>query len=87
MCTACFAVPEVGELLSSVEWPELNEEEAKKVIEQYNKEGKAAGYGQQYHQNKRARMDPTKDLRDNRFNNRDHRRGGGGCKYSSEISI
>ncbi|XP_066595276.1 heterogeneous nuclear ribonucleoprotein U-like isoform X2 [Prorops nasuta] len=68
---ASFSAPTIGELFDSVEWVELNEEEGKKLIEKYNKEGKEAGYGTQQ-ANKRPRFERS-DNRDNRDsrNNRD----------------
>ncbi|XP_044017273.1 heterogeneous nuclear ribonucleoprotein U-like protein 1 isoform X2 [Aphidius gifuensis] len=63
---ANFEAPNVGESFDAVEWIELNEEEGKKLISKYNKEGKDAGYGQQQ-SSKRSRFDKTNDShRDNR---------------------
>ena len=69
---AGFCAPVVGESFESVEYVELEEEEAKKVIENYNEEGKTAGYGPNKPHHKRHRYD-SKDR-----NNRDKRSG---CKY------
>ncbi|XP_011314429.1 heterogeneous nuclear ribonucleoprotein U-like protein 1 [Fopius arisanus] len=44
---ANFRAPVVGDSFDVVEWVELGEEEAKKLIVTYNKEGKDAGFGQQ----------------------------------------
>ncbi|KAL0129628.1 hypothetical protein PUN28_001710 [Cardiocondyla obscurior] len=71
---ANFTAPSVGELFDTVEWVGLDEEEAKKLIEKYNKEGKDAGFSQQS-TTKRPRLDKTesnKETRDSR-NNRDNR--------------
>lgn len=45
-CTANFKLPEEGELFDSVEFIELQREESQKLVEQYNKEGEDAGFGQ-----------------------------------------
>ncbi|XP_032685091.1 heterogeneous nuclear ribonucleoprotein U-like protein 1 isoform X3 [Odontomachus brunneus] len=72
---ANFITPSVGEFFDTVEWVGLNEEESKKLIEKYNKEGKEAGFGQQQPA-KRARLDKNepanREIRDSR-NNRDIR--------------
>ncbi|XP_011869563.1 PREDICTED: heterogeneous nuclear ribonucleoprotein U-like isoform X2 [Vollenhovia emeryi] len=71
---ANFTAPSVGESFDAVEWVGLDEEEAKKLIEKYNKEGKDAGCGQQSTA-KRSRFDKTesnKEARDSR-NSRDIR--------------
>lgn len=68
-----------------VEWVGLNEEESKKLIEKYNKEGKEAGFGQQQPV-KRARLDKNepanREIRDSRNNRdtRDHRDRRNNCK-------
>jgi hypothetical protein len=41
-CVANFQLPEEGTIFDKVEYIELSLEEAKPVVEQYNKEGKAA---------------------------------------------
>ncbi|KAK0097283.1 hypothetical protein PV326_002641 [Microctonus aethiopoides] len=78
---ANFSAPVVGESFDSVEWIELDEEEAKKLIAKYNKEGKDAGYNQQQ-TSKRPRFenrsDSHRDSRDirssrNSRDSRDHR--------------
>lgn len=43
---ANFKLPEEGDLFDSVEYVEMQREEALKLVEQYNKEGEDAGYGQ-----------------------------------------
>ncbi|XP_024877500.1 heterogeneous nuclear ribonucleoprotein U-like protein 1 [Temnothorax curvispinosus] len=71
---AMFTAPSVGEFFDAVEWIGLDEEEAKKLIEKYNKEGKDAGFSQQSTA-KRPRLDKTesnKETRDSR-NSRDIR--------------
>ncbi len=42
---ASFRLPDVGELFSEVEFPELPREQAQELVTKYNKEGVAAGYG------------------------------------------
>lgn len=75
----------MGENFDTVEWVGLDEEEGKKLIEKYNKEGKEAGFGQQSSTTKRPRLDKTetsnREMRDSRNNRdtRDHRRNN--CKY------
>ncbi|XP_029156027.1 heterogeneous nuclear ribonucleoprotein U isoform X2 [Nylanderia fulva] len=73
---ANFAAPSAGETFEAVEWIGLDEEEGKKLIEKYNKEGKEAGFGQQSTASKRPRLDKTeasnRETRDSR-NNRDTR--------------
>ncbi|XP_011689250.1 PREDICTED: heterogeneous nuclear ribonucleoprotein U isoform X2 [Wasmannia auropunctata] len=69
-----FTIPSVGEFFDVVEWIGLGEEEAKKLVEKYNKEGKDAGFSQQSAA-KRPRFDKTegnKETRDSR-NSRDTR--------------
>lgn len=46
LCAANFRLPEQGEHFDEVRYIELNEEESRPLVEQYNKEGRAAGYGQ-----------------------------------------
>lgn len=41
-CVANFQLPEEGTIFDKVEYVELSFEEAKPLVEQYNKEGKAA---------------------------------------------
>lgn len=68
--------PTVGESFEEVIWPELNEEEGKKLIEAYNTEGKTAGFGQnQLQQSKRSRHDGGQNNRSGRDNRRP------GCKF------
>lgn len=45
MCAANFKLPEEGEFFDSVEFIELQREEAQKLVDQYNKEGEEAGFG------------------------------------------
>lgn len=40
-----MALPKVSYWLEDVEYAELNEEEAKELVQKYNKAGKDAGYG------------------------------------------
>lgn len=71
-----------GESFDTVEWIGLDEEEGKKLIEKYNKEGKDAGFSQQSAA-KRPRLDKTegnKETRDSR-NNRDTRDRRNNCEY------
>lgn len=70
----------MGESFDAVEWVGLDEEEAKKLIEKYNKKGKDAGFSQQS-TTKRPRLDKiesNKETRDSR-NSRDIRRNN--CEY------
>lgn len=75
----------MGENFDAVEWVGLDEEDGKKLIEKYNKEGKEAGYGQQSSTAKRPHLDKTeasnRETRDSRNNRdtRDHRRNN--CKH------
>lgn len=46
LCAANYKLPEEGDLFDKVEFIELDREEALKLVEQYNKEGEAAGFGQ-----------------------------------------
>lgn len=77
---ANFTAPLVGEIFDEVEWVGLNEEEGKKLIEKYNKEGKEAGFSQQPSATKPPRLDKTevssRETRDSRNSRdtRDHRR-------------
>ncbi|XP_015605100.1 heterogeneous nuclear ribonucleoprotein U-like protein 2 isoform X2 [Cephus cinctus] len=71
---ANFSSPSTGESFDVVEWSDLPEDEAKKIIEKYNKEGRDAGFGQQQ-VNKKPRFersDSHRDSRDSR-NSRDSR--------------
>lgn len=43
---ANYKLPEEGDLFDSVEFIELKREESQKLVEQYNKEGEDAGFGQ-----------------------------------------
>lgn len=75
----------VGESFDTVEWVGLNEEEGKKLIEKYNKEGKEAGFDQQQSA-KRPRLDKTegnRETRDSRNSRdaRDHRDRRNNCRY------
>lgn len=75
----------MGESFDAVEWIGLDVEEAKKLIEKYNKEGKDAGFSQQS-MAKRPRLDKTegnKETRDSR-NSRDRRNN---CKYCLYYSV
>ncbi|KAH0540429.1 heterogeneous nuclear ribonucleoprotein U-like protein 1 isoform X1 [Cotesia glomerata] len=64
---ANFTAPTVGESFDTIEWIELDEEEAKKLIAKYNKEGKDAGFGQQQSSSsKRPRLEKNDSHRDNR---------------------
>lgn len=75
----------MGEFFDAIEWVGLDEEESKKLIEKYNKEGKEAGFGQQQPA-KRARLDKNetgnREVRDSRNNRdtRDHRDRRNNCK-------
>lgn len=75
----------MGEIFNAVEWIGLNEEEGKKLIEKYNKEGKEAGFSQQPSTTKRPHLDKTevsnRETRDSRNSRdtRDHRRNN--CEY------
>lgn len=86
--TANFAAPSAGESFDEVEWIGLDEENGKKLIEKYNKEGKEAGFNQQPVA-KRSRFDnkseSNRNIRDSR-NNRDNRRNNCECCYL-QISI
>ncbi|XP_034944568.1 heterogeneous nuclear ribonucleoprotein U-like protein 2 isoform X2 [Chelonus insularis] len=62
---ANFSAPVVGESFDSIEWIELGEEEAKKLIIKYNKEGKDAGYSVQQ-TSKRPRFEKSDSHRDSR---------------------
>lgn len=42
---ASFRLPDVGELFSEVEFPELQRDQAQELVTKYNKEGVDAGYG------------------------------------------
>ncbi|XP_069692636.1 heterogeneous nuclear ribonucleoprotein U-like protein 1 isoform X2 [Periplaneta americana] len=50
---ANFVLPEVGDIFNQVEYTELSEAESRPLVEQYNKEGRDAGYGpaQKRHRN------------------------------------
>ncbi|XP_057324388.1 heterogeneous nuclear ribonucleoprotein U-like protein 1 isoform X2 [Microplitis mediator] len=63
---ANFAAPSVGESFDIIEWIELDEEEAKKLISKYNKEGKDAGFGQPQSSSKRPRLEKSDSHRDSR---------------------
>ncbi|XP_018401883.1 PREDICTED: heterogeneous nuclear ribonucleoprotein U isoform X2 [Cyphomyrmex costatus] len=72
---ANFTAPSVGEFFDAVKWVGLGEEEAKKLIEKYNKEGKDAGFSQQPPAKQPRLSDKTesnKETRDSR-NSRDIR--------------
>lgn len=66
-------LPEEGDLFTEVIFTELDRKESQALIETYNKEGRAAGYGGQQ---KRPRLDSRGDNRD-----RNSSRGGGGGGY------
>ena len=72
----------VGDSFDAIEYVELPEEEAKSLIEKYNKEAKEAGFGQQP-EKKRSRFEKAehRDGRNNRDSrdSRDGRRSG--CEY------
>ncbi|XP_033215687.1 heterogeneous nuclear ribonucleoprotein U-like protein 2 isoform X2 [Belonocnema kinseyi] len=68
---ANFTAPVVGDSFTAVEYVELPEEEAKSLIEKYNKEAKEAGFGQQQ-EKKRSRFEKADHHRDGR-NSRDGR--------------
>lgn len=73
----------MGESFDTVEWVGLDEEEAKKLIEKYNKEGKDTGFSQQSMAKRYPRLDKTegnKETRDSR-NNRDTRDRRNNCEY------
>lgn len=79
--SANFRAPVVGEYFDAINWIELDQEESGKLIENYNKEGKEAGYGEQQ-RSKRPRTDSRSenahenrnDVRSNRErDNRDYR--------------
>lgn len=72
----------MGESFDAVEWVGLDEEEAKKLVEKYNKKGKDAGFSQQS-TTKRPRLDKiesNKETRDSR-NIRDIRDRRNNCEY------
>ena len=70
---ANFRAPVVGESFDIVEWIELDQEEARKLIGKYNREGKEAGYGR-HQANKRPRFDSRPDnARENRSDSRSSR--------------
>lgn len=95
---ANFKIPSVDDTFSEVEFPELQLEEALKVIEKYSTEAKAAGYGQpptkkarQQSQNYAGNRNMKSNERDNRHGSgRDSRsrdsRGSQGHRYSSSRS-
>lgn len=58
---ANMSIPRVGEWLEEVEYVELGEEEARAVVQKYNKQGRDAGFGN-LAQNQR------RDFRSNRYN-------------------
>ncbi|XP_018340568.1 PREDICTED: heterogeneous nuclear ribonucleoprotein U isoform X1 [Trachymyrmex septentrionalis] len=71
---ANFTAPSVGEFFDVVEWAGLGKEDAKKLIEKYNKEGKDAGFSQQP-PTKQPRLDKTENIKETRDsrNSRDTR--------------
>lgn len=58
---ANMSIPRVGEWLEEVEYVELGEEEARTVVQKYNKQGRDAGFGNLSYSQRR-------DFRNNRFN-------------------
>lgn len=56
-----MSIPRVGEWLEEVEYVELGEEEARALVQKYNKQGRDAGFGNLSHNQRR-------DFRSNRFN-------------------
>ena len=74
---ANFKIPAVDDTFTEVEFPELQLEEALKVIEKYSTDAKAAGYGQP--PTKKARQQPQHYAgnRNMRSNDRDSRHAGG----------
>ncbi|XP_012139478.2 uncharacterized protein LOC100875790 isoform X1 [Megachile rotundata] len=73
---ANFRAPVVGDCFDIVNWIELDQEEGTKLIEQYNKEGKEAGYGQQQPikiPRIDSRSDSGRDHRNDSRNSRDSR--------------
>ncbi|XP_014213094.1 heterogeneous nuclear ribonucleoprotein U-like protein 1 [Copidosoma floridanum] len=80
---ANLSVPSIGESFEEVIWTDLEEQESKKLIETYNKEGKTAGYGNQQQQpSKRSRYDNGHKDRNHR-DTRDYRRMGFNDRRSS----
>lgn len=69
ICIANFRLPEQGEHFDEVRYVELNEEESQPLVEQYNKEGREAGYGQSQFSSQGKKF---------RSNDRQPFRGGGG---------
>lgn len=59
---ANMSIPRVGEWLEQVEYVELDEEEARAVVQKYNKQGRDAGFGNLSHNQRRSG-----DFRSNRF--------------------
>lgn len=57
---ANMSIPRVGEWLEEVEYVELGEEEARALVQKYNKQGRDAGFGNLSHNQRR-------DFRSNRF--------------------
>ena len=74
---ANFKIPTVDDTFSEVEFPELELEEALKVIEKYSTEAKAAGFGQP--PSKKARQQPHNygGNRNMKSNERDSRHASG----------
>lgn len=70
---ANFRAPVVGEYFDAINWIELDQEESGKLIENYNKEGKEAGYGEQQ-RSKRPRTDSrSENAHENRNDVRSNR--------------
>ncbi|XP_053620509.1 heterogeneous nuclear ribonucleoprotein U isoform X4 [Plodia interpunctella] len=73
---ANFTLPQPCAWIDEVIYPELGEEEAKKVIEEFHKEAKAAGVVKEKERRERADAPPAKRARSGeRSRERDHRGG------------
>lgn len=93
--TANFALPEVGSWIDEAVFPELSEEECKKVVEGFHKEARAAGVlrekekrdrseGRDQPPHKRARDDDRK-RRDDRRSRDGYSRDRGQCHWRFHI--
>ncbi|RZF32122.1 hypothetical protein LSTR_LSTR003985 [Laodelphax striatellus] len=60
---ANFRLPEKGDIFKEVEFVELDEAEAQKLVDRYNKEGRDAGYGPQVSQFKRFKPNDRSPFR------------------------
>lgn len=79
VCLANFRLPEEGEHFDEVRFIEMSREESQPLVEQYNKEGRAAGFGQQA---------PFSGQGNKKFRPNDRppfRGGGGGFRGRGEI--